>query len=184
MILFALQMRVAIVSGQYPPQKYSEITRIITRDYARKHGYDFYYYQEPVPIETGSGPWSIYYTKIAYLLEVMKHEKHDVVVWFDADVFICEVNRPLEQVINLGDASIDLHICKDPPQWKYQICTGIFIMLNRPAMRNVLELTYQARHIPRFQQWPPEQSALCHYMKGRIETKIYNSRRFNRSSRK
>ena len=172
-------MRVAIVSGQYPPQKYSEITRIITRDYARKHGYDFYYFQKPVPVEDGSGPWSIYYTKIAYLLEVMRANAHDVVVWFDADVLICETDRPLEQVADLRDSSIDLHICKDPPQWKYPICSGIFMMLNRPAMRNVMELTYQARHYPQFQQWPPEQAALHHYMNTGIVSKIYDSRRFN-----
>jgi hypothetical protein len=100
-------MRVAIVSGQYPPQKYSEITRIITRDYARQHGYDFYYFQKPVPVENGAGPWSIYYTKIAYLLEVMKSNAHDLVVWFDADVLICETDRPLERVADLRDSSID-----------------------------------------------------------------------------
>jgi hypothetical protein len=172
-------MTIAIVSAQYPCERFSDITRIIARDYARKHGYDFYYFQEPVPSDPKGGTWSIYYTKIAYLLKVMNYQKHDIVVWLDADVFICDVDKPLEQVADLKDSSIDLHICKDPPQWSSPICTGIFMMLNRPEMRNAMELTYEARYLPQFQKWPPEQSALYHYMKGRIKTKIYNSRKFN-----
>jgi hypothetical protein len=94
-------------------------------------------------------------------------------------VLICETDRPLQQVIDLDDSNIDLHICKDPPQWTSPICAGIFMIRNRPATLNFMELTYQARHLPRFQKWPPEQSAMYHYMKGLIVTKIYDARQFN-----
>lgn len=170
----------AIVSAHTPSTcEYAQLTRSNMQKYASRHGYTFHYTdtQDFRPL----GWWSVYFSKIKYMLDVMRQEKHDYVVWLDSDVMVLQPGTPIHKVLDLHQ-DVDLHISTDPPQCSSVICNGTFCIRNTPLTRFYMDQVHASRFLKPFQEWPPELKSmyvhLLMYSKD-LKTKIYPNRVFN-----
>lgn len=180
-----INLKICVVSAQYPETEYSKYSRENLEEYCNKHGYKFVYHnQEPKGIDGEKpGSWTVYYEKYAYIINELKSDLNfDIVVWFDSDVLICDMDMRLEDIMYFFQGDYDVHICKDAPQWDYPICTGVFALRNNEKTLQLVEKVFLAQKQVQYQEAPVDQAPFLYFlreMKPDLRTHLYDTTAFN-----
>lgn len=93
---------IAAISFECPPANYSEVSFPNKQRYCDAHGYDFYSFTDKLSSRPAS------WIKILYIQQVLIN--YDWVFWSDADSYVIDGSRKLEEFL---DDSKDLIVCED-----------------------------------------------------------------------
>jgi hypothetical protein len=81
---------------------------------------------------------NIYWYKLILVLEKLKSNKYDYVMWMDSDTIIVNPNLSLNKIIN--SYSSDIFIGHDKPFYYFNsLCSGVFIIKNSKIGINFIE---------------------------------------------
>ena len=135
--------RIRIITGYNEViASYGDIAAERMHAYAKRHGYDFIAFRSGFDA-TRPPAWS----KILFSLRAMRGA--DWVVWFDADILIADLNRPLESFLTPDhDIIMAEHTAPGPhPN------TGVFILRNRLWVRAFLRHVYSQTSVIQHPWW-------------------------------
>lgn len=117
-------------------------------EYAKRHGYHFFFENKTLDLER-SPPWN----KILYI-QMRMHEGCDLIFFMDADAFFTDPRTPLSTVFS-GMESKDAIFSGDPI-WPFN--TGVFMVRNTPTAMILLTKAWGYTQYQRSHPW--EQGAL------------------------
>jgi hypothetical protein len=135
---------------------FAELTRDVLADYAKLHGYDFFYDADtPVPQQVHE----LHFRRCVILRRAQQaFPAADWYIWLDTDIYVQQRSLRIEEVIDLDDPSILYHLFHEKP-WQYPVNTGVKLV-HRSAIHWEDEI-YARRHGCTF---PYEQRVVCEYI--------------------
>jgi hypothetical protein len=109
--------------------EYIKIHNNNINDYCKKYGYDYIF-------ETKC-KHNIYWCKIYLLLEQLKSNKYDYVVWLDSDTYIKNMNIDINNILN--NYTSDIFVGTDNTEKYDLINAGVFIIKNTVIGKKYLQ---------------------------------------------
>lgn len=107
--------------------KYIELHNKNITEYCKKWNYEYIFYDKCVH--------NVYWCKLYFVLDALKTQKYDYVMWMDSDTIIKNPNISLDSIIN--KYSSDIYVNLDNGSAVY--CSGVFIIKNSPMGISYLE---------------------------------------------
>ena len=148
---------ICLVSGHYPDVVlFAELTRNLLKIYAKNQGYGFYYDSiTPVPLEVPE----LHFRRCLVLVKAREaFPNAEWYVWIDTDIYVQDINKRIEDFIDLEQPNILYHLFNEKP-WTYPVNTGIKII--NQSVISVEEEIYEMRHgVPH----PFEQKVVIDYI--------------------
>lgn len=135
--------KICLVSGSITPigkanRQFAEISKHRLFQYAYRHGYTVQYFTQPY------APTAPLIWQKVYAMDAALHQNYDVVVWVDDDIYITNVEKPIQDFLSLSEK--DIIIGQDITSTYYNFLnTGIYILRNTPISRKLIQDTLQAR---------------------------------------
>lgn len=106
---------IAVISFECPPAEYSKVSFPNKQRYCDIHGYDFYFFTDKISSRPAS------WIKILYIQQVLSN--YEWVLWSDADSYVVNGNRKIEEFTNDYN---DLIVCEDDVGINF----GVFLIKN------------------------------------------------------
>jgi hypothetical protein len=156
-------MRLAIVTLRFGDLPYFQYSSAINKAYCQRHAYEFLVFTPHLAPEDRS----IHWMKIKAVLEALPH--YDLVLWMDADAWVHDHARRLEDQLNLvRHAQNGTEIVIGTDRLNQEIGwsdgranTGVFLVRNTALARQILEEWWD---VPSYdpetaRTWPVDQAA-------------------------
>lgn len=159
---------IVFVSGHHPRSTYyARRTRMSFDVYCRKHGYRFYYDDEPEDKINGA-LHILHYRRCAIIPRAQaKYPDSTWFVWVDSDVYVNNYDMRVEEQIDLTDGCVLYHLFHERDWGCYPINTGVKFV-HRDAIGYEVEM-WKNRDTPPWNTFPFEQKALYEYVLTRPE---------------
>ena len=142
------QASTAIVTVSIGNRKFAEYTTSRMLDYANKHGYHLLLYNNNL-LTDKDGKLKPHWNKIKAVQAALDKD-YDVVVWVDDDIFIMDLDMPIEQLMS---AEKDITFSKDlsyldyPTEVANLVNTGLFILRNSQISRQFINDWWDRRFL-------------------------------------
>ena len=163
---------IVFVSGHHPRKTYFSIkTRATFEKYTRKHGYGFYYDEEPPP-EEYCNIRSLHYRRCVSIRKAsVLYPDAKWFVWVDSDVYVNNYNAKVEHILDLNDGNILYHLFHERGWGQFPINTGVKFV-NREALEWE-DVIWGLRNTDPWTKYPFEQKAMYEYVLPRIDKMRY-----------
>ncbi len=93
-------MKVAILQTSDGESGYTELMRVtgeINELYCKRYNYDYVPHHGVV---RGFAPWHSTFNRLFLLPDMIKESKYDWIIYLDADAYMCDLNRSLDDIID------------------------------------------------------------------------------------
>eukprot|EP01134_Creolimax_fragrantissima_P007190 CFRG7190T1 len=130
--------KIAILTLNTPNiYEYSDLAEINQKEYAKRHGYDFYVYRDSTlgwEMEKGSWDSIVTWNKVN---AIPRHlQDHEWMMWIDSDAVFTNMNITLESIIEKASDK-EFLIADDPAGW--MLNTGVMFFRNTEWTRNMIQ---------------------------------------------
>jgi hypothetical protein len=110
--------KIAIVTFENRNEKFVDLHNKNVNEYCKKWNYDYLFYNNCIH--------NVYWCKMYFVLEALKSNKYDYVLWLDSDTIIKKMDISIDSIVN--KYSSDIFVNYDNGDSLF--CSGVFIIKN------------------------------------------------------